>query len=77
MFAIFDKFGGLGGRSIPGVKNAEYIGSPFTIRIILPDVEKIDSRPTMVGHSSDMISIFGGKLATSIDISQDVMNIVN
>jgi glycine/D-amino acid oxidase-like deaminating enzyme len=73
----FDQFRQLGKKYIPGVQNAEHIGSLFTIRTILPDVEDTDARPTMVNHSSGVTTIFGGKLATSVATSKKVVNIIH
>lgn len=73
----FDEFLQLGKDYIPGVKNADHIGSLFTIRTILPDVEDTDARPTMVNHSSGVTTIFGGKLATSVTTAEEVVDIIN
>jgi len=73
----FDQFRQLGKEYIPGAENANHIGSLFTVRTILPDVEDTDARPTMVDHSSGVTTIFGGKLATSVATAEKVVDIMN
>jgi hypothetical protein len=69
----FDSFKEHGQKFIPGVMNGKHIGSLFTIRTILPDVGETDARPTLVNHAGDIITVFGGKLATSVDTAREVM----
>lgn len=69
----FDEFKSHGQQYIPGVAEATHAGSLFTIRTILPDVEDTDARPTLVNHADDIITIFGGKLATSVYTAQEVV----
>jgi len=69
----FDSFREHGRKYIPGVGDAEYAGSFFTIRTILPDVEETDARPTLVDQSGNVITVFGGKLATSVSTAKEVV----
>jgi len=68
----FSDFKVHGQKYIPGVADATHIGSLFTIRTLLPDVEKTDARPTLVNHAGDVMTIFGGKLATSVHTAKEV-----
>lgn len=68
----FDDFKTLGQKFIPGVVDSTHIGSMFTIRTILPDVEDTDARPTMIRQLNDVTVVFGGKLATSVQMAEKV-----
>lgn len=65
------EFQSYGQQFIPGVAESRYVGSMFTIRSKLPDVEDTDARPSLVHRQDDLITIFGGKLATSIQTARD------
>jgi len=63
---------------IPEVKNAEHIGSMFTIRTVPPYREYDDARPTFVERiSKKVIVVFSGKIGTCIDASEQVLSIAN
>lgn len=63
---------------IPDVKNAEHIGSMFTIRAVPPYREYDDARPTFVDRiSEDTIVVFSGKIGTCVDAAEQVLSIAN
>jgi hypothetical protein len=70
----FPAFREHGQQYIPGVADAAHVGSLFTIRTILPDVEDTDARPTLVRRNGDVTTVFGGKLATSVQTAKHVVN---
>lgn len=69
----FDRFRRHGAMYIPGVGDATHVASMYTIRTILPDVGDTDARPTTVDRSGDVLSVFGGKLATAIETGERVV----
>ena len=74
----FKKFIDAGSEFIPQLKYAEHIGSMFTIRTVLPKIEKTDARPTIVRKVSDnVISIFSGKIGNCVDASLQVEKLIN
>lgn len=74
----FEKFVDSGSKFIPQLKNAEHIGSMFTIRTVLPKLEKTDARPTLVRKiSKNIISIFSGKIGNCVDASIQVEKLIN
>jgi len=74
----FEKFIDSGSKFIPQLKNAEHIGSMFTIRTVLPKIEKTDARPTFVRKiSQNVISIFSGKIGNCVDASLQVEKLIN
>jgi glycine/D-amino acid oxidase-like deaminating enzyme len=63
---------------MPAIKDAEHIGSMYTFRTVLPNVEKTDERPTLVYKVNDrLINIFSGKLGNSVQAAIQVLEIVN
>lgn len=73
----FSNFIESGTKFIPSLKNAKHIGSMYTIRTVLPNLEKTDARPTIVNKLSDrIISVFSGKIGNSIDAANQVYNLI-
>jgi len=63
-----------GSRYIPQLRNAEHIGSLYTIRTVLPRLEKTDARPTIVTKLSDRyIRIFSGKIGNCVEAAKEVV----
>jgi hypothetical protein len=61
------------GEFLLGVSDSTYRGSLFTVRTVLPGVERTDERPTLVEPVSDqVISILGGKLISSVEAANEV-----
>ena len=61
----------------PEIKNAEYIGSMFTIRAVPPRSEDTDERPTLVTKINEkVISIFSGKITTCVDAAREVEEMI-
>lgn len=69
----FESFKNHGKQFIPGVSSANHVGSLFTIRTVLPEASETDARPTKIRQSDDVISIFGGKLVTSVQTAKDLV----
>ena len=64
---------------MPEIKKAEHIGSMYTIRTVLPKVEKTDERPTIVRKiNSQTFTVFSGKISTCVDaaneLTQSILN---
>jgi len=68
----FADFRETGRKYIPGVADANHMGSLFTVRTKLSDVEDTDARPSLVRQSNYVITVFGGKLSTSIQTAEEV-----
>ncbi len=63
-----------GSRFIPALAQAEHVGSLFTIRTVLPRLEKTDARPTIVTKLSDRyIRIFSGKIGNCVEAAKEVV----
>ena len=62
----------------PGIKEeAEYIGSMFTIRTVLPNREHDDARPTIIKKIGDrLITVFSGKIPTCVDTAEEILKII-
>lgn len=73
----FGEFITAGKSYIPGLDQASYIGSMFTIRAVLPDREATDERPTLV-HRLDhqVVRIFSGKIGTAVVAAQAALGMI-
>ena len=58
---------------VPAVRNAEYIGSQYTVRAVLAHQEETDARPTLVERYGNVIKVFSGKLGTAVVAAQEVV----
>ena len=60
-----------------GIKDCIHIGSMFTHRVVLPNMEETDERPTVVRQVKDnLITIFSGKIPTCLEAAEDVLALV-
>jgi glycine/D-amino acid oxidase-like deaminating enzyme len=63
-----------GSRFIPMLAQAEYVGSMFTVRVVLADQGETDARPTMVEEIDDqVIRVFSGKVPTCVEAADKVL----
>lgn len=61
----FNKFVSSGEEFIPSLRESLYCGSLYTVRAVLPKLEKTDARPTIVSRESEkLINVFSGKIDT-------------
>jgi hypothetical protein len=73
----FDKFVQSAKYFMPDMVKAEHIGSMYTVRTVLPNVDKTDERPTFVYRVNDkIINIFSGKIGNSVQAAIDTLGIV-
>jgi len=65
-------------KFLPSIVDAEYLGSMFTIRTILPrHINKTDNRPVSVERVDDKtISVFSGKLSNCVRVADKVADLV-
>jgi len=62
---------------MPDIKDAEHIGSMYTIRTVLPNVESTDERPTLVSRINDkIINVFSGKIGNCVQAADEVLELV-
>lgn len=58
---------------IPQIAQAEYKGSMFTVRTVLPYKEKTDERPTIVNRINEKtFTVFSGKLITCATVANQI-----
>lgn len=66
-----------GSRFMPELKKAEHIGSMYTFRTVLPNVDHTDERPTIVRKVTDkIINVFSGKIPTCVQAAEQVVHLV-
>lgn len=69
----FDKFIESAIEFLPEMKNAVHLGSMFTVRTVLPNVDNTDERPTIVRQISENVyTIFSGKVPTCVEAAHEV-----
>ncbi len=64
-------------KFMPDLKDTEHVGSMYTIRTVLPNVDATDERPTLVSKVGDkIIHVFSGKIGNCIDAANEVLKLV-
>jgi len=67
----FPEFVGSAHEFLVGFNQARHLGSIFTTRAVLPDVEATDDRPTLVERIDErIVTIFGGKITTCVEAAR-------
>tara|TARA_A100001037_G_scaffold151346_2_gene136735 strand:- start:997 stop:2064 length:1068 start_codon:yes stop_codon:yes gene_type:complete len=67
-----------GKQFIPPLSEAEFIGSMFTVRTVLPKRDLTDERPTeVVQLSPNVVRLFSGKIGTSVHAAKNTAEIVS
>ena len=70
----FSSFVETGSEYIPEIKNAVYRGSMFTVRAVLPNMDKTDGRPTVIGYPEEkVVNVFSGKIDTCVKAANDLV----
>jgi len=72
----FSKFVEHGSDFFNGIEASRHLGSKFTIRAVLPDVDDTDSRPTLVDRSDDVFVVFAGKITTCVDAANRLVTAI-
>jgi hypothetical protein len=54
-----------------------YVGSVFTVRAVLPDVDDTDERPTLVTWSGNTVHVLSGKLSSAVATAERVVKEVS
>lgn len=70
----FDRFVETGRRFFPGLDEAEYVGSFYTLRSVLAGVEETDERPTIVERDGRVFKLFSGKLASAVPAADEILS---
>lgn len=71
------KFMEVATKFMPEIKNAEHIGSMYTVRTVLPNVHDTDERPTLVKKINDkIINVFSGKIGNCVEAADEVLKIL-
>jgi len=63
----FNKFLETAKLFMPNTAQAKHIGSMYTVRTVLPNLDATDARPTLINRiNSKVISVFSGKLTNAV-----------
>jgi hypothetical protein len=69
-----DKFIEAAAFFMPEIREAKHIGSMYTIRTVLPNVDRTDERPTLVyPATAKVINVFSGKIGNSVKAAAEVL----
>ena len=64
-------------KFMPDLKEAEHIGSMYTVRTVLANVDATDERPTLVSKvGNKIIHVFSGKLGNCVEAAEQVLALV-
>lgn len=73
----FQKFIESGARFIPPLAKARHIGSMYTVRTVLPRMERTDGRPTFVSIGNGKhIKIFSGKISNCVEAAKEACQLI-
>ena len=62
---------------LPEARQAEHIGSMFTIRTVLPNLHHSDARPTEVTRiNNKIINVFSGKIGNCVQAADEVLRLL-
>lgn len=68
----------MGIKDFPFLKDARVIRSLYITRVIKANVDDSDERPSEISeYGNGMYSIFGGKVITCVDISKELLELIN
>jgi len=72
-----DKFIEAAIEFMPELKDAKHIGSMYTVRTVLPNVDATDERPTLVSRINEkIINVFSGKIGNCVEAAEEVLKLV-
>lgn len=72
--SFFEKFSKSGSEYFKKFSECEYLGSSFTYRVVLPDLDATDARPTVLRWATNkIVNIFSGKLDTCVNVSEQLV----
>ncbi|MGI0011204.1 MAG: FAD-dependent oxidoreductase [Nitrosopumilaceae archaeon] len=58
---------------IPEMEKAQYVGSSFCIKTVLPYVDKTDERPTLINEVNEkIVTVFSGKIPTCVEVAKEL-----
>lgn len=66
-----------GTEDFPFLKDAKIIRSMYITRVVKPDVDKTDERPSgITDYGNGKYSIFLGKVITCVDIAKEISDLI-
>jgi hypothetical protein len=60
-------------KFFPDIDKVEHIGSMFTVRTVLPNMDKTDGRPTLVRFENNKIYLFSGKIGNCVKAAEEIV----
>lgn len=69
----FDQFKERASYFMSGMQQAEYVASKFTYRVVLPNLDSTDARPTLLRWiRPNLVNVFSGKIDTCVKVAEDL-----
>jgi glycine/D-amino acid oxidase-like deaminating enzyme len=73
----FTQFIEAGARFIPALAQARHLGSMYTVRVVLPDRDDTDERPSIVTRVNErVIQIFSGKIGNCVESARKAVALI-
>ncbi len=72
-----DRFVESAKKFFPEIEEAEYIGSMYTVRTVLPNKDDTDERPTIVTRQGDDFILFSSKVGNCVNAASEVIDMIN
>ena len=61
---------------VPDAAKIEHVGSMYTVRTVLPGLDRTDARPTVVArHGDRIVTLFSGKIGTCVRAAEEVAEV--
>lgn len=77
-FTKAPEFLSAGAEFFDGLDEFRHVGSMFTIRTVIPNLEHSDARPTLVQNLGDrVLALFSGKIGTCVQAAEEVRDILS
>jgi hypothetical protein len=63
---------------LPDAGGLEHVGSMFTVRAVLPGLDRTDARPTRITRLDErVITVFSGKIGTCVRAANEVAGLID
>tara|TARA_R110001583_G_scaffold90811_1_gene232806 strand:+ start:4827 stop:6599 length:1773 start_codon:yes stop_codon:yes gene_type:complete len=64
-------------KFFPEIEQSKHLGSMYTIRTVLPNMDNTDERPTIVDKQGNNITLFSGKIGNCVEAANKIEEIIN
>lgn len=73
----FEEFRDSASYFMPDMRDSEYVASKFTYRVVLPNLDSTDARPTLLRWiRPNLVNVFSGKIDTCVKVAQELAEVI-